>query len=772
MTLAKKPIKITEVVLRDAHQSLLATRMTMDEMRPILPEMDKIPYFSVECWGGATFDSCIRFLDEDPWERLRILRKELPHQKLQMLFRGQNMLGYRPYADDAVEYFVQKSVANGIDVIRIFDALNDPRNLQTAIKAANKEGAHVQGCISYTLSPVHNNEYYVKYAKTLQDMGANSICVKDMAGLLTPYTCYDLISELKKELNIPVDIHSHYTAGLASMSLLKGIEAGADIVDTAMSPLSGGTSHMATESLVAALQGTDYDTGLDLKQLNVVRAYFAKLREKYIANGQISPKSLGVDANTLLYQVPGGMFSNMLKQLKDAGKEDKLDEVLAEIPRVREDAGYPPLVTPTSQIVGTQAVFNVILGERYKMVTKEFKGLVHGDYGKTPAPIKPEFTKKILGDEQPITCRFADTLAPEMDKLKAEAAKWATQEEDVLTYAMFPQVAPKFFDKRNAKKQGVDGDHAGDVDLAMVADDEDIGIILDARVLDGLEQLAQPQIHLMQGMGDLGGEDAGLMAIGVDVGGMDHQQAGLELADHRAGAGVYKQIALRMLAVHAVHQVHVGLDDLFNHLRRGAGSGEALQRGFLGGLRPILVYQIIDIGVLARNRPENGGGGHAGLLGRVKDIAHLDGGIEKLPVGGQFAQDGLLVVDDAVLAAVRAGAHAGVVGIGDGGIHRAHAIDERALIPDAAKAGQLTQGLQILVNHGVLRNDDQMLCLAHMQDLLFLWLIAPVDSVHSETTGNPPAPHTRPSCWDTGLYTRPGAFDRLPPRRDRAYIRG
>ena len=410
--MAKKPIKITEVVLRDAHQSLLATRMTMDEMRPILPEMDKIPYFSVECWGGATFDSCIRFLDEDPWERLRILRKELPHQKLQMLFRGQNMLGYRPYADDAVEYFVQKSVANGIDVIRIFDALNDPRNLQTAIKSANKEGAHVQGCISYTLSPVHNNEYYVKYAKTLEEMGANSICIKDMAGLLTPYTCYDLVKELKNTLSIPVDIHSHYTAGLASMSLLKGIEAGADIVDTAMSPLSGGTRHMATESLVAALQGTDYDTGLDLKQL------------------------------------------------KDAGKEDKLDEVLAEIPRVREDAGYPPLVTPTSQIVGTQAVFNVILGERYKMVTKEFKGLVHGDYGKTPAPISPEFTKKILGDEQPITCRFADTLAPEMDKLKAEAAKWATQEEDVLTYAMFPQVAPKFFEKRNAKKQGVDADHA------------------------------------------------------------------------------------------------------------------------------------------------------------------------------------------------------------------------------------------------------------------------------------------------------------------------
>ena len=300
----------------------------------------------------------------------------------------------------------------------------------------------------------------VKYAKALEEVGADSICLKDMAGLLTPYTCYDLVKKLKETVSIPVDIHSHYTAGLASMSILKGIEAGADIVDTAMSPLALGTSHMPTESLVAALQGTDYDTGLDLNQLNVVRAYFAKLREKYIANGQISPKSLGVDANTLLYQVPGGMFSNMLKQLKDAGKEDKLDEVLAEIPRVREDAGYPPLVTPTSQIVGTQAVFNVILGERYKMVTKEFKGLVHGDYGKTPAPIKKEFSDFILKGEEPITCRFADTLAPEMDKLKAEAAKYAIQEEDVLTYAMFPQVAPKFFEKRNARMHGVDALHA------------------------------------------------------------------------------------------------------------------------------------------------------------------------------------------------------------------------------------------------------------------------------------------------------------------------
>ena len=458
MTLAK-PVKITEVVLRDAHQSLMATRMTMDDMLPILGAMDEVGYYSVECWGGATFDSCIRFLDEDPWDRLRTLRREMPNTKLQMLFRGQNMLGYRPYADDAVEYFVQKSVANGIDILRIFDALNDPRNLETAIRATRKEGAHVQGCISYTLSPVHNNEYFTKYAKTLEEMGANSICIKDMAGLLTPTAASELVAALKASVSIPVDVHSHYTSGLASMSILKAIEAGADIIDTAMSPLALGTSHMPTESLVAALQGTEYDTGLDLKKLNVVRAHFAKIREKYIANGLISPKMLGVDANTLLYQVPGGMLSNLLKQLKDAGKEDKLDEVLAEIPRVREDAGYPPLVTPTSQIVGTQAVFNVILGERYKMVTKEFKGLVHGDYGKTPAPISEEFTKRILGDEKPITCRFADTLEPEMDKLRQEAAKYVVQEEDVLTYAMFPQVAPKFFEKRNNKMAGVDGDH-------------------------------------------------------------------------------------------------------------------------------------------------------------------------------------------------------------------------------------------------------------------------------------------------------------------------
>ena len=454
--MAKKPIKITEVVLRDAHQSLLATRMTIDEMLPILKTMDEVGYFSVECWGGATFDACIRFLDEDPWERLRTLRREMPNTKLQMLFRGQNMLGYRHYADDAVEYFVQKSVANGIDILRIFDALNDPRNLQTAIKAARKERAHVQACISYTLSPVHTNEYFVEYAKTLEEMGADSICIKDMAGLLKPYTCYDLVKALKEAVSIPIDIHSHYTAGLASMSILKGIEAGADIIDTAMSPLALGTSHMPTESLVAALQGTDYDTGLDLGKLNVVREHFAKLREKYIANGQINPKVLGVDANTLLYQVPGGMLSNLTSQLKELGAEDKYYEVLEEVPRVRKDFGECPLVTPSSQIVGTQAVMNVVAGERYKMVTKESKDLLSGKYGKTVKPFNPEVQKKCVGDAEVITCRPADLVPNELDTLEKEMAQYKEQDEDVLTYALFPQVATDFFKYRDAQEKKVD----------------------------------------------------------------------------------------------------------------------------------------------------------------------------------------------------------------------------------------------------------------------------------------------------------------------------
>ena len=452
-------VKINELVLRDAHQSLIATRMTLDEMLPILSTMDEVGYNAVEMWGGATFDTCLRFLDEDPWERLRRIKKEMPHTKMQMLFRGQNMLGYRHYADDVVAYFVQKIVANGIDIMRIFDALNDPRNLEASINAAKKEGAHVQAAISYTISPVHDNEYFANYAKELESMGADSICIKDMAGLLTPYACYDLVKKLKETVSIPVDIHSHYTSGLASMSILKGVEAGADIIDTVISPLAMGTSHMATESLVAALQGTEYDTGLDLHKLNEVREYFATLRRKYVDNGRLSHKVLGVDANTLLYQVPGGMLSNLLNQLKEAGKEDLLDEVLAEVPRVREDAGYPPLVTPTSQIVGTQAVLNVINGKRYSMVTKEFKGLVRGEYGKTPAPIDPEFRKSIIGDQEPITCRPADLLEPEMDKLREECKQYAKSDEDVLSYAQFPQVATKFFEKRRDKELGIDADH-------------------------------------------------------------------------------------------------------------------------------------------------------------------------------------------------------------------------------------------------------------------------------------------------------------------------
>ena len=460
-------VKITETVLRDAHQSLIATRMTMDEMRPILSTMDKVGFHSVECWGGATFDSCLRFLNEDPWERLRTLKKEMPNTKLQMLFRGQNMLGYRHYADDVLEYFVQKSVANGIDIIRIFDALNDIRNLETAVKAAKKEGAHTQIAISYTLGDVFTTDYYVNYAKKIEEAGADSICIKDMAALLTPYETEKLVKALKANVKIPIQLHTHYTSGLASMCLLKGIEAGVDVIDTAMSPLALGTSHAPTESMVAALQGTEYDTGLDLKLLTEIRDYFMGLRKKYIDSGLLDPKMLAVDANALIYQVPGGMLSNLLSQLKQAGKSDQFEEVLREVPRVREDAGFPPLVTPTSQIVGTQAVFNVIMGERYKTVTKEFKGLVKGEYGKTPAPISPEFRKKILGDETPIDCRPADLIAPELEKLKADAAKWTEQEEDVLSYAMFGQVAEKFFEKRRDKNNGIDNVHADKANKVM-----------------------------------------------------------------------------------------------------------------------------------------------------------------------------------------------------------------------------------------------------------------------------------------------------------------
>ena len=453
-------VKITETLLRDAHQSLIATRMSLADMEPMFESINDVGFYSVECWGGATFDACMRFLDEDPWERLKIMRKKMPDTKLQMLFRGQNMLGYRHYADDVVEYFVQRSVANGIDIMRIFDALNDARNLETAIKAAKREKVHLQAAISYTISPVHNNEYFVKYAKQLEELGADSICIKDMAGLISPYSAYELVKELKKNVNIPISLHTHYTSGMASMACLKAIEAGCDMIDTAISPLALGTSHSATESMVAALKGTEYDTGLDLNKINVVREYASKLREKYIANGLLNPKALGVDANILLYQVPGGMLSNLISQLKQAGKENMLDAVLKEVPEVRKDAGYPPLVTPTSQIVGTQAVYNVILGERYKMVTKEFKGLVRGEYGKTPADIDPEFKKKIIGDSEEIVCRPADLIAPELQKLTDEfPEKYYQKEEDILSLAQFPQVAEKFFEKRNEKLCGVDSKH-------------------------------------------------------------------------------------------------------------------------------------------------------------------------------------------------------------------------------------------------------------------------------------------------------------------------
>ncbi len=457
----QKKIGITETVLRDAHQSLIATRMTTQEMLPMLEQLDKIGFHSLECWGGATYDACLRFLDEDPWARLRLIREKCPNTKLQMLFRGQNMLGYRHYADDVVEYLVQRSVANGIDIIRIFDALNDIRNLETAINATKKEkGAHVQATVSYTTGPVFDLEYYTKYAKQLEDTGADSICIKDMAALLTPYTAYDLVKAIKETVKIPVQVHSHYTSGLASMVMLKAIEAGADIIDTAMSPLALGTSHPATESMVAALKGTEYDTGLDLEALDNISKYVETLRQKYIAEGLLSPKMLEVNAKALIYQVPGGMLSNLLSQLKQAGKEDKLSEVLEEVPRVRADCGYPPLVTPSSQIVGTQAVYNVIMGERYKMVTKEFKGLVKGEYGNTPVAIDPDFREKIIGDEQPITCRPADLLEPELEKLRAECAKWSEQEEDVLSYAQFPKVAVDFFEKRANKKYQVDSKNA------------------------------------------------------------------------------------------------------------------------------------------------------------------------------------------------------------------------------------------------------------------------------------------------------------------------
>lgn len=451
-----KPVKITETVLRDAHQSLIATRMTTEQILGIVDKLDQVGYNSLEAWGGATFDACLRFLNEDPWERLRKIKDKAKKTPLQMLFRGQNILGYRHYGDDVVEYFVQKSIANGIDIIRIFDALNDVRNLKTAINATIKEKGHVQAAISYTLSDYHTNESFIKLAKELEEMGASSICIKDMAGLLTPFAAYDLVSGMKKAVKIPIQLHTHYTSGLASMTYLKAIEAGVDVIDCAMSPLALGTSQPPTESMVAALKGTPYDTGYDLNLLSEIADYFRPLREEYIKSGLLNPKALSVDANTLKYQVPGGMLSNLISQLKQQGKEDKYEEVLNEVPRVRADAGYPPLVTPSSQIVGTQAVLNVITGERYKMTTKEFRGLVRGEYGKTPAPIPPEFRKKIIGDEPVIDYRPADKIPNELDAFRSEISEYIEQDEDVLSYALFGQVAVKYFKYRQGQKYKID----------------------------------------------------------------------------------------------------------------------------------------------------------------------------------------------------------------------------------------------------------------------------------------------------------------------------
>ena len=449
-------VLITDTILRDAHQSQAATRMRLDEMLPVADKLDKVGYYSLECWGGATFDSCMRFLNEDPWERLRQLRKAMPNTKLQMLFRGQNILGYKHYADDVVDAFVKKSIENGIDIIRIFDALNDMRNLEQAVKSTKKYGGICEIAISYTISPVHTEEYFVKLAKEIEQMGADSICIKDMANLLLPYDAYSLVKKLKENTKLPIHLHTHNTAGTGAMTILKAIEAGCDIVDTALSPLAEGTAQPATESLCAALKGTQYDPGLDTELMSECAVHFRKVADRLQKDGWLDPgKVLRVDANTLKYQVPGGMLSNMIGQLKQFNAMDKYYDVLAEIPRVRKDFGYPPLVTPTYQIVGTQAVMNVLFG-RYKTFPNESKGLLRGEYGRLPGEINEEVRKMAIGDDKVITCRPADLLKPEMDKYREEIRDYYEQEEDVLSYALFPKVAPKFFEYRQAQKLKID----------------------------------------------------------------------------------------------------------------------------------------------------------------------------------------------------------------------------------------------------------------------------------------------------------------------------
>ena len=455
-SIEKKPLKITETILRDAHQSLIATRMTTEQMLPIVDKMDQIGYHAVECWGGATFDASLRFLKEDPWERLRKLRDGFKNTKLQMLFRGQNILGYNHYADDVVEYFVQKSIANGIDIIRIFDCLNDLRNLETAVKAANKENGHAQIALSYTLGDAYTLDYWKDMAKRIEDMGAKSLCIKDMAGLLVPVKATELVQALKESVDIPIDLHTHYTSGVASMTYMKAVEAGCDIIDTAMSPFAMGTSQPATEVMVEAFKGTPYDTGLDLDKLAEIADYFRPMREEALKTGLMNTKVLGVNIQTLRYQVPGGMLSNLVSQLKEMGQEDKYEQVLEEVPKVRKDFGEPPLVTPSSQIVGTQAVLNVVSGERYKMVTKESKKLLSGEFGQTVKPFDKEVQKKCIGDTKPITCRPADLIKPQLADIEKEMAQYKQQDEDVLSYALFPQVATEFFKYREAQQNKVD----------------------------------------------------------------------------------------------------------------------------------------------------------------------------------------------------------------------------------------------------------------------------------------------------------------------------
>ena len=452
----KKPVKIVETVFRDAHQSLLATRMSTEQMLPIIDKMDQVGYHAVECWGGATFDTALRFLKEDPWDRLRKLRAGFKHTKLQMLLRGQNLLGYSHYADDVVDYFCRKAVSNGIDNIRIMDCLNDLRNLTTSVKATQAEGGRAIVALVYTLGDAYTSDYWKEIAKLIEDMGADELGLKDMAGLLTPYRAEELVRALKETVKIPIAVHTHYTAGVASMTYLKAVEAGCDSIDCAISPLSMGTSQPATEVMVEALRGTPYDPGLNQDLLGEIADYFTPIREEALQSGLLSPKMLGVNIKTLQYQVPGGMLSNLVAQLKENGQEDKYRQVLEEIPRVRKDFGEPPLVTPSSQIVGTQAVLNVLCGERYKMSTRESKRLLQGEFGQTVKKPDPTVKEKLVGDLPCISCRPADLIAPQLPQFEKECARWKQQDEDVLTYAMFPSVAKEYFEYREAQQTGID----------------------------------------------------------------------------------------------------------------------------------------------------------------------------------------------------------------------------------------------------------------------------------------------------------------------------